>query len=133
MKNLWFYRFNSLIFIMIMLILLITGCASLSLKKFEQLELGISKSDVLEKLGSPFQSQHRDEVDYWMYRFYQDGSWVTREVQFKKGQVIYIGQVMTDLEREQYHYKSPIDNQQELEKELKNTNEKPSATFEPVL
>ena len=128
MKNLWFYH-KSLIFS----ILLFAGCVSFSLKRFEQLELGMSKSNVLEKLGSPFQSQHRDEVDYWMYRFYQDQSWVIREVQFKEGKVVYIGQVMTDIERERYHYKSPIDNQKELEKELKKGSEKPSATFEPIL
>ena len=112
---------KNLLFIIVFVFL---GCTSLSLKQFNRVETGMSKSAVLEKLGSPFKSEYRDEITYWMYRFYEDRRWIEKEVQFQNGEVIYVGDVMNILERERFHYRSPIEKQQELEKTLKNTNHK---------
>ena len=80
----------------------------------------MTKSDVLDKLGSPFQTRYREDVNYWLYRFFQNGSWVHKEIQLKKNKVIYVGEFMTRLQRERHEYRSPTDNMRKLEEELRN-------------
>ena len=102
------------------LLIFLSACSSYSLKTFHQIEVGMRKSDVLDKLGSPFQTQYRNDIYYWLYRFFQDGSWIYKEIQLKNNRVVYVGDFMTPLQRERYEYRSPTDNLRKLERELRN-------------
>ena len=80
----------------------------------------MTKNHVLDKLGSPFQTQYRDGINYWLYRFFQNGLWIHKEIQLKNNKVTYVGDFMTPLQREKYEYSSPTDNLRKLEQELRN-------------
>ena len=108
------------IVICITLLIFLSACSSYSLKAFNKIEVGMTKSHVLERLGSPFQTQYRDDINYWLYRFFQNGYWTHKEIQLKNNKVVYIGDFMTPLQRERYEYRSPTDNLRKLEQELKN-------------
>lgn len=105
--------------VVVLMLFLWSGCASLSLKTFRGIDLGMTKSDVLEQVGSPFKTDHRDGIDYWMYRFYEKETRILQEIQFQDGQVIYVGDVMNELERERLQNKSPLEKQQKLQEEFK--------------
>ena len=108
------------IVICLVLLTFLSGCSSYSLKVFNRIEVGMTKDHVLDKLGSPFQTQYRDDIVYWLYRFFQNGSWIYKEIQLKNNKVVYVGNFMTPLQRERYEYRSPTDNRRKLEEELRN-------------
>ena len=51
--------------------------------------------------------------------FFQNESWVHKEIQLKNNKVIYKGNFMTPLQRERHEYRSPTDNLRRLERELR--------------
>lgn len=99
----------------------LSACSSYSLRTFNKIDVGMTKNKVLDKLGSPAQSQYRNGIDYFLYRFFQNGTWVQKEIQFKEDQVIYVGDFMGPIQRERYEYRSPTENLQELEGQLKKS------------
>ena len=102
-------------------LIFLSACSSYSLRTFDKIDIGMTKDKVLDKLGSPVQSQHRNGVDYFLYRFFQNGIWIQKEIQFRDNQVIYVGDFMNPIEREKYEYRSPTENLQDLERQLKRS------------
>ncbi len=106
-----------------LLSLMLLSCTSLS--RFNRIDVGMTKADVLARVGSPVQSQYKDLVEYWIYGFYRNGRWIRKEIQFKDHQVIYVGDFMDSIERERYEYRSPIENMQNLKGHLHRPTPQP--------
>jgi outer membrane protein assembly factor BamE (lipoprotein component of BamABCDE complex) len=74
------------------MLLFSTGCQTNELKQYEKLKLGMDKSEVIEIMGSPRKVERRQSQDHWVYKFYQDQQWYEKEVRFKEGKAIYLGE-----------------------------------------
>ncbi len=97
-------------FCRIFLLLLLVACATSGLKNFNKATVGMNKTQLLDKLGSPFMSDRKDGIDIWHYRYYEDNLKVYKEVRLKDNIVIYTGSLQN---------KKPTDLKEELNKELK--------------
>ncbi|MCB0347802.1 MAG: hypothetical protein KDD37_03160 [Bdellovibrionales bacterium] len=74
------------------LLLSLSACGSLPYKDFDNIKVGMDKSDVTEEIGSPLHVRQNKQPHVWIYRFYdEDKNEVFREIRFEKGKVIYAG------------------------------------------
>ena len=65
-------------------------------RMIEEVEVGMGKSEVVEKLGSPNRTDRDPEMDKWIYTYDTDGDTGTSEIHFKKSKVIYVGPSVQD-------------------------------------
>ena len=93
----------------------LVGCATNMKQEFEDLKMGMDKTDVLDSMGSPAQSEIHNGVEYWKYVFYHKKKKMTKEVQFRDGLLIYKGEVTPDRDKKSIQRAK----QKILEKELK--------------
>ncbi len=70
--------------LLIFLFLFFTSCTHLS-EKIDEIPYYTSKSDVLDKLGRPFQIKRMRGLDFWIYKFKRGGREYVRAVIFKEG------------------------------------------------
>ena len=61
-------------------------------ERFNKIELGMDKTDVLDEVGSPNRSLRHDQQDVWLYNFQTDNSAEQREISFKNEFVSYVGE-----------------------------------------
>lgn len=61
-------------------------------ERFNDLELGMDKTDVLDEVGSPNKSFRQNELDIWLYSFQTDATIEQREINFKNEFVSYVGE-----------------------------------------
>lgn len=66
------------------------SCVTPLPKALEQVELGMDKSQVLEKLSHPRRSHRIRGQDEWTYTYYVDGQEFSRSVFFEMGKVVHI-------------------------------------------
>lgn len=81
-------KFNLLI---LLLGMFLVSCASALYKEFEQLKVGMDKSQVVEVVGSPSRTDYRMNKHIWTYRFFDNGQPFTKELHFDKDKLVYIG------------------------------------------
>jgi outer membrane protein assembly factor BamE len=62
------------------------------LRQFNELKPGMEKDDVLNRMGSPNQTQRFHGKDRWRYVFYDGDMRFEKEVQFFEGNATYIGE-----------------------------------------
>ncbi|WP_413559490.1 outer membrane protein assembly factor BamE [Bdellovibrio sp. HCB209] len=84
--------------IVVALALLTTACQTSMVKQFESLKPGMEKDDVLDRMGSPNQTQRVSGKDRWYYNFYDNRIRFNKEVQFVDGMAVYIGEVVQPTE-----------------------------------
>ncbi len=72
-------------------VLVLNSCKSY-LEKFDSLQEGIDKDQVLSEVGSPNSSMRRAGKDRWIYRIYDQKLLVQREAHFSEGVLVYRGQ-----------------------------------------
>ncbi len=73
--------------------LLICACSTTPLEKFERVQIGMSKDEVLESLGSPKIVRRKNSTDFWIYIYPQPKAVaLEREIQFVNGSVISRGE-----------------------------------------
>jgi hypothetical protein len=84
MKSLFFIFITALFFVT-------TNCQSKPLTSFQNIALGDNKGAVLNTLGNPVRTYHKNDAHRWVYRFKNAESQVVeKEVWFKDGEVVYI-------------------------------------------
>lgn len=71
-------------------ILIFTACVSPQ-KRFEKIQVGMEKDQVLEIMESPQNTRRDHSVDRWTYIYYDHDLRVEKEVQFSEGKTIYAG------------------------------------------
>ena len=72
------------------LIASLVGCATPVHSAFKELKVGDDKATALELLGSPKHSLRRDGKDFWVYRYYRDGSEYKRTITFASSRIFDI-------------------------------------------
>ena len=74
------------------------ACQTNQLKQFNTLQNGMDKDTVLESMGTPYSNVRSKGIDKWTYVFYDQQIRYEKEVHFKSGNVIYIGEPVTAKE-----------------------------------
>lgn len=83
----------------IMLMLMISSCQHDQLSGYNKIKKGMGKEEVLQLAGPPKTKSRKNSVDRWLYEFKpQTINETTKEVQFRKGKVIYKGTPITPSE-----------------------------------
>ena len=72
------------------LIALLTACATAPHKTIKEIRRGMSKADVLAKLGSPQQTERYRGTDIWVYTLYPGQPHKTSAIRFKGSKVISV-------------------------------------------
>jgi outer membrane protein assembly factor BamE (lipoprotein component of BamABCDE complex) len=67
-----------------------SSCAGYQ-ERFNEVEPGMEKHDVLEIMGNPKYTRRYQGVDRWGYIFYEEGRRFERQVHFREGVVTYRG------------------------------------------
>jgi outer membrane protein assembly factor BamE (lipoprotein component of BamABCDE complex) len=83
------------------------GCSTPAHMAFDTIQVGQSKSDVVEIMGSPQKTIRVKDQDQWVFVFFQGDEQIVKGVSFENGRVIAI---------EQFRSETP------LERELKNVS-----------
>lgn len=94
----------------------IVGCVTPLHQSIEEVQKGMSKSDVVESLGSPkFTSRYKGQ-DIWRYVYYKEGVPYSRSIFFEAGYVIKV----TKSKRKPYLLDQALraDSLQEYEKRI---------------
>lgn len=94
------------IFAILLLTFFSVGCQTNQLRAYERVQVGMDKHVVLEIMGSPIASSRWQSLDRWRYRFYQDDQLFVKEVHFKGGKAVYVGdevKAATAAEEEDAH------------------------------
>lgn len=60
-------------------------------KQFERINVGADKDSVLDRLGNPRGITRMNGEDRWYYMYYQDEIRQQKEIHFKDGLVVYVG------------------------------------------
>jgi outer membrane protein assembly factor BamE (lipoprotein component of BamABCDE complex) len=78
------------------------GCSTPAHLAFDTIQVGQSKSDVVEIMGSPQKTIRVKDQDQWVFVFFQGDEQIVKGVSFESGRVIAIEQFRseTPLERE---------------------------------
>lgn len=71
--------------------LFLISCQTNMARQFERITPGIDKDAVLDRLGNPRNITRMNGEDRWYYLYYQDEIRQQKEVHFKDGIVIYVG------------------------------------------
>lgn len=74
-----------------LLILWLVACATSLHKAIREIELGMDKSEVVERLGSPSRTNRNQGTDKWIYIYNADGHKRASEIHFRDSKVIYRG------------------------------------------
>ena len=96
------YLFNSpknSIFYFLILALFTISCSTSMHKLIQEVQVGMDKSEVLEKLGPPYKSYRSQSIDRWIYKqknlskaSLSSPSKISHlEIHFKNSKVIYVG------------------------------------------
>lgn len=73
-------------------ILILASCVTPPVENFSRVSVGMDKTDVLDKIGSPKFTEIRDGNLVWTYRFYEKDKVTEKEVEFnEKGFVHRLG------------------------------------------
>lgn len=67
------------------------ACSTPMHRAMQEVEMGMSKSEVIEKLGSPNRTDRDDGTDKWFYSYDTDGHRRTSEIHFKDSRVVHMG------------------------------------------
>lgn len=73
-------------------LMILAACGSNPYREYEEFPIGGDKSDLVERVGSPIRSKHKNGVDIWTYRFLEGEKKIYRDVQIKNGKVIEKGE-----------------------------------------
>jgi outer membrane protein assembly factor BamE len=68
------------------------ACQTNQLKQFNTLQNGMDKDTVLESMGTPYSNVRSKGIDKWTYVFYENQLRYEKEVHFKTGNVVYVGE-----------------------------------------
>lgn len=68
------------------------GCQTITFRKFEKVQSGMNKSEVIDLIGGPNRARRWQGKDRWTYRFPEtpEGPQI-REILFENGKVVYAG------------------------------------------
>lgn len=84
---------KSVFFFIILSALFICGACTISQKnRFEDVKVGMEKTDVLLLLDSPQISRRWHGMDRWTYIFWEDNVRYEKEVHFQDGKAAYVGE-----------------------------------------
>ena len=79
--------------LVLLAVLLFIGCAA-SAKNMNQLQLGMTKQEVVDAMGQPNSTSSRQDMELLKYRFRTGGAWTsTYYVRLQNGKVDAFGQV----------------------------------------
>ncbi|MBL7546196.1 MAG: outer membrane protein assembly factor BamE [Bdellovibrionaceae bacterium] len=76
----------------ISLCLFLVSCQTNMAKQFDKIKLGSDKDSVLDSLGNPRNITRMGGEDRWYYMYYQDDIRQQKEIHFRDGLVIYVGE-----------------------------------------
>ncbi len=76
---------------------LLVGCATTKSRPFQEVKLGMDKSQVLEIIGNPSRSSRIKGSDRWSYDDFSQGDREVVNIYFTEGKVSFLG---TDAEYE---------------------------------
>ena len=65
--------------------LLLTSACFHTNQKIDRLPIRATKSDILKRLGKPYEIKWRDGKAYWTYKFTVEGRHYTRDIIIKEG------------------------------------------------
>ncbi len=112
----------------VLIFALLTSCASVGLKDFNEIKVGMFKTDVLDEIGSPLRSERIKNVDFWTYRYYTDQSEVLKEIQLENNFVIYTGDPTPRAKKKRVEKSK----QKKLEDALKREKRKQKKNFQDI-
>ena len=79
----------------------LSGCATSPLDTFKGVEVGMSKSQLVEDMGGPYFKVYVGDRYIWRYKMYRDNQTIIKEVHIKDGYVSYVGDTLT---RKEYQF-----------------------------
>lgn len=68
------------------------ACQTSLLSQYNQVRTGMEKDDVIDLMGSPQRTERMRDKDRWTYIFYDKRVRYEKEIQFTKGNVVYVGE-----------------------------------------
>lgn len=86
--------------------LFFVGCTINQKKRFERVQVGMDKDEVLGLLASPQITQRWHGMDRWTYIIYEDDVRLDKEIHFSEGKAVYVGDA----------YKAPLSAEQRDQK-----------------
>lgn len=75
-----------------MVLLLGSACTINQKKRFDEVKVGMEKTDVLNLMASPQISRRWHGMDRWTYIFWEDDTRYEKEVHFQDGKAAYVGE-----------------------------------------
>src|SRR4051812_43831188 len=87
--------------ILLFTISMLSACQGTPIKHFEELKPGMEKTEVIEKMGSPWTTTRLHGKDRWIYVLYDDDTRYEKEVHFLNGKVVYVGDTWKPVEEKQ--------------------------------
>ncbi len=72
--------------------LFLISCQTNMAKQFDRITPGTDKDAVLDRLGSPRNITRMNGEDRWYYMYYQDEIRQQKEIHFRDGLVVYVGE-----------------------------------------
>ena len=72
---------------------LLLGCTINQKKRFDQVQVGMDKDQVLGLLASPQRTQRWQGMDRWTYIFFEDEIKFEKEIHFLEGTAAYVGDI----------------------------------------
>lgn len=108
------------------------GCSTPAHVAFDTIQVGQSKSDVVEIMGSPQRTFRVKDQDQWVFVFFQGNEQIVKGVSFESGRVVTIEQFRseTPLERELKN----VSSMHEYEEKINSSRQKTGnlRTLDPV-
>ena len=108
---------------------LLTACATAPHETIKEIRKGMSKADVLAKLGSPQQTERYRGTDIWVYTLYPNQPHKTSAIHFKGSKVI---SVQLSKRRVSPNPSHPPDNYKKYKRDLKKYRKKNSDNFQEL-
>lgn len=77
-------------------LLFLLGCNTPAINRFSEVKVGMYKGEVLDLVGSPVDTQFRNDEYIWSYRFHEGDKMVSKEVRVRQDYVTYVGEPKED-------------------------------------
>jgi len=84
-------KFFTFRYVYIFLAIALAACQHTPIDRYNKIEKGMDKDQVLDLVGSPTTTFRKDSKDFWIYNFYSENNKSTKELQFQEGKLTYLG------------------------------------------
>jgi outer membrane protein assembly factor BamE len=121
--------FQTLLFVFLAA-LISFGCTINQKKRFDQVQVGMEKDQVLSLMASPQHAERWHGLDRWTYIFYEDELRNEKEIQFSEGKAIYVGDPVKPAVSADERDRKNEEANREVEKQLQSKRQENRQSYE---